>query len=179
MAKQKKSSLKKGKTDKKIKAKTTKTVKAKARAVAKVGAKKVKPKKVKSKKSLMGKTKSAPQKVSVASRTVTPKDRKNKLSLVPAQFQPLGHRVFIRVLELPQQTAGGLVIPATVEERPNRGVVEAIGSGRRGRKGAVRPLDVQPGDTVLFSTYAGTPVELGHDNYLVLEEDQILGVVES
>ncbi|MGE3974444.1 MAG: co-chaperone GroES [Bdellovibrionales bacterium] len=77
-----------------------------------------------------------------------------------------------------EKTAGGLFIPSTAQDRPLQGRVIAIGSGRRNKKGAVRPLDVKVGDQVLFSKYTGTEVKIDGQEFLLLKEPEILGVVD-
>ncbi len=75
-----------------------------------------------------------------------------------------------------EKTAGGLFIPGTVSERPQKGEVLASGRGRRNKKGQVRPLDVKVGDTVLFPKFAGTTIEVSGEELLILREDEVLGI---
>lgn len=95
---------------------------------------------------------------------------------IPVHLVPLEDRVLVSIEGESDKTPGGLYIPATVSERPTRGRVLALGPGRRNKKGQVRPLDVQAGDVVLFNSYAGTPVTLQGTEYLILREEDVLGI---
>jgi chaperonin GroES len=92
-------------------------------------------------------------------------------------FQPIEDRVLIAVAEASETTAGGIIIPGNVESRPQRGTVLAKGPGRRGKKGQIRPLDVNVGDHVLFPEHAGSKIQIAGDDFLILREDELLGVV--
>lgn len=94
-----------------------------------------------------------------------------------ANIRPLHDRVLIKRLEEEQKTAGGIVIPDTAKEKPSRGEVIAIGKGKLLESGDIRPLDVKVGDKVLFGKYAGTEVKAGDQEYLVMREDDIMGVI--
>jgi chaperonin GroES len=95
---------------------------------------------------------------------------------IPNAFKPLDDRLIISVEPMAEKTAGGIFIPGTVSERPSRGTVLAIGPGRRNKKGVVRPLDVSVGDTVLFPQFAGQKIEIGADEFLILREEEVLGI---
>jgi chaperonin GroES len=92
-------------------------------------------------------------------------------------FQPIEDRVLIAVEEASETTAGGIIIPGNVESRPHRGTVLAKGPGRRGKKGQIRPLDVNVGDHVLFPEHAGSKIQIAGDDFLILREDELLGIV--
>lgn len=93
-------------------------------------------------------------------------------------MRPLGDRVVVEPLEQEQTTASGIVLPETAKEKPQRGTVVAVGPGRRDDKGAVVPMEVKEGDTVLFAKYGGTEVKLGSDQtVIVLRENDILAVI--
>ncbi len=92
--------------------------------------------------------------------------------------RPLRDRVLVTRLEEQEQRFGGIIIPDTAKEKPQQGKVVAAGSGRVNDKGAVQPLDIQVGDTVLFGKYSGTEIKIGGQDYLILREDEVLGVVE-
>ena len=95
------------------------------------------------------------------------------------QIKPLGSRVLVqRKNEAEQKTAGGIIIPDTAKEKPTEGVVVAIGAGRRLEDGTVMPLDVKVGDRVLFGKWGGTDVNADGEDYLILNEDDIYGVIE-
>ena len=94
------------------------------------------------------------------------------------KFRPLHDRVLIkRILE--EKTSGGIVIPDTAKEKPSRGEVVAVGSGKHSEDGKLRPLDVKKGDMVLYGKYAGTEVKVEGEEMLVLREDEIMGVIEA
>ena len=93
------------------------------------------------------------------------------------QVRPLHDRVLVRRLEEETKTAGGIIIPDSSQEKPAQGKVVACGAGYKAEDGSVRSLDVKEGDTVLFSKYAGTEVKVDLDEYLIMKEDDILGVI--
>ncbi len=93
------------------------------------------------------------------------------------KIQPLGDRVLIEPLEAEEKTAGGIVIPDTAKEKQQKGKVVAIGKGRVGKDGKVTPLEVKVNDQVLFGRYAGTEVKIGASEYLIVKEDDVLGII--
>jgi chaperonin GroES len=93
-------------------------------------------------------------------------------------IRPLHDRVVIRRLEEERTTAGGIVIPDTATEKPIQGEVIAVGKGKVLDNGEQRPLDVKVGDRVLFGKYSGTEVKLDGKDFLVMREDDIMGVIE-
>jgi chaperonin GroES len=93
-------------------------------------------------------------------------------------IRPLHDRVVIRRLEEERTTAGGIVIPDTATEKPIQGEVIAVGKGKILDNGEQRPLDVKVGDRVLFGKYSGTEVKISGETYLVMREDDIMGVIE-
>jgi chaperonin GroES len=93
--------------------------------------------------------------------------------------RPLRDRVLLeRVVDEAEQKVGGIIIPDTAKEKPQQGKVIAVGSGRVNDKGEVLPLDVKAGDTVLFGKYSGSEIKVDGKEYLIVREDEILGVVE-
>jgi chaperonin GroES len=94
------------------------------------------------------------------------------------KIRPLHDRVIIRRLEEERTSPGGIVIPDTATEKPIRGKVIAVGSGRITEKGEVRPLDLKKGDTVLFGKYSGTEVKVDGEELVVMREDDIMAVIE-
>ena len=94
------------------------------------------------------------------------------------KIRPLHDRVVVRRLEEERRSAGGIVIPDTVKEQPIQGQVVACGNGKILEDGKVRPLDVKPGDKVLFGKYSGTEVKIGTEELLVMREEDIMGIVE-
>ncbi|MBK1640294.1 co-chaperone GroES [Chromatium okenii] len=94
-------------------------------------------------------------------------------------IRPLHDRVVVRRMEEERTTAGGIVIPDSATEKPIQGEVIAAGNGKILENGTVRPLDVKVGDRVLFGKYSGTEVKIDGKDFLVMREDDIMGVVEA
>lgn len=94
------------------------------------------------------------------------------------KIRPLHDRVIIRRMEEERTTAGGIVIPDSATEKPIQGEVIAVGNGKILENGEVRALDVKVGDKVLFGKYAGTEIKIEGKEFLMMREDDILGVVE-
>ena len=94
-------------------------------------------------------------------------------------IRPLQDRVVVKRMEEERTSAGGIVIPDSATEKPSRGEVLAVGNGKVTESGDVRPLDVKPGDKVLFGTYAGTEIKVDGDEVLIMREEDILGVLEN
>ena len=94
------------------------------------------------------------------------------------KFRPLHDRVVVRRLEEDTKTAGGIIIPDTAKEKPMQGEVVAVGPGARDEQGKVQPLDVKPGDRVLFGKWSGTEVKIDGEDLLIMKESDILGVIE-
>jgi chaperonin GroES len=92
--------------------------------------------------------------------------------------RPLRDRILVTRLEEAEQRIGGIIIPDSAKEKPQQAKVVAVGRGRVNDKGDVFPLDVKVGDTVLFGKYTGTEIKLDGTEYLILREEEILGVVE-
>jgi chaperonin GroES len=95
------------------------------------------------------------------------------------QIRPLYDRIIVKRVEQQKQTASGIVIPDTAGEKPEQGEVVAIGSGRLLQDGSIRPLQVKPGEKVLFGKYAGQTVKIDEQEFLVLREEDVLGVIET
>ena len=94
------------------------------------------------------------------------------------KVRPLHDRVIVRRLDEVEKSAGGIIIPDSAKEKPIQGKIIAVGKGKSLENGDVRPLDVKEGDTVIFSTYAGTEIKLDGEAFLMMREDDILGVIE-
>lgn len=92
-------------------------------------------------------------------------------------LRPMQDRIIVKRVEEETKTAGGIFIPETAKEKPQQGEVVAIGKGKVKEDGTVIPLDVKVGDKVLFGKYAGTEVKLEGADYLIMREDDILGVL--
>ncbi|OGW92273.1 MAG: co-chaperone GroES [Omnitrophica bacterium RIFCSPHIGHO2_02_FULL_63_14] len=95
-----------------------------------------------------------------------------------AKIQPLGDRVVIEPLEAEEKSAGGIVIPDTAKEKQQKGKVIAVGKGRVNEEGKLRPLEVKTGDQVLFGRYSGTEIKIGGTEFLIVKEDDILGIIK-
>ncbi len=92
-------------------------------------------------------------------------------------LRPLQDRIIVKRVEEETKTAGGLFIPETAKEKPQRGEIVAVGNGKKTEDGKVLPLDVKVGDIVLFGKYAGTEIKVDGDEYLMMREDDLLAVV--
>jgi chaperonin GroES len=93
-------------------------------------------------------------------------------------FRPLHDRGVVKRVEEDTKTAGGIIIPDTAKEKPQQGEVIAVGPGARDEQGKIVPLDVKPGDRVLFGKWSGTEVKIDGDDLLIMKESDILGVLE-
>ena len=93
-------------------------------------------------------------------------------------LRPLHDRVMVRRLKEGEQVRGGIIIPDTAKEKPQQGEVVAIGSGKLLESGERAALDVKPGDRILFGKYSGSETKIDGEEYLILKEDEILGVLE-
>jgi chaperonin GroES len=94
-------------------------------------------------------------------------------------LKPLGNRVVVEPIEQEEVTAGGIVLPETAKEKPQKGTVLSVGPGDRNDKGERIPMDVAQGDTILFAKYAGTEIKLDGKKLLILRESDILAIVQS
>ncbi len=94
------------------------------------------------------------------------------------KIRPLHDRVIVKRLEEERKTASGIVIPDSAAEKPDQGEVLAVGKGKAGDDGKVRPLDVKVGDRVFFGKYAGQAVKVDGDEVLVMREEDIMGILE-
>ena len=92
-------------------------------------------------------------------------------------IRPLHDRVVVERLEEERKSAGGIVIPDNVAEKPDQGKVIAVGNGKILEDGKIRPLDVKVGDRILFGKYSGSTVKMEGEEYLVMREDDIMGIV--
>ena len=94
------------------------------------------------------------------------------------KIRPLQDRILIKRVAEEQKTAGGIIIPDSAKEKPQEGRVIAVGNGKAGDDGKVRPLDVRKGDRVLFGKYTGSEVNLDGEEHLIIREEDVLGVIE-
>jgi chaperonin GroES len=93
-------------------------------------------------------------------------------------LRPLQDRIIVKRLEEETKTAGGIFIPETAKEKPQKGEVIAVGNGKKTEDGKIIPIDVKAGDKVLFGKYAGTEIKIDGQEYLIMREDDILGIME-
>ena len=94
------------------------------------------------------------------------------------KFRPLHDRVVVQRTESEKKTAGGIIIPDTAKEKPMEGKVIAAGAGARDETGKIQPLDVEAGDLVLFGKWSGTEVKIDGQEYLIMKESDIMGVIQ-
>ncbi len=94
------------------------------------------------------------------------------------KLRPMQDRIIVKRVEEEAKTAGGIFSPETAKEKPQKGEVMAVGNGKKTEDGKVIPLDVKVGDKVLFGKYAGTEIKVEGEEYLIMREDDILGVME-
>jgi chaperonin GroES len=94
------------------------------------------------------------------------------------KIRPLQDRILIKRVEEEQKTAGGIIIPDSAKEKPQEGRVVAVGNGKVGDDGKIRPLDVKKGDRILFSKYSGSEVKLDGDEHTIIREEDVLGIIE-
>ena len=95
------------------------------------------------------------------------------------KFRPLYDRILVERVESEEKTKGGIIVPDTAKEKPQQGKVIAVGHGKRLEDGKLIPLEVKAGDTILFGKYSGSEIKLEGNEYLIMKEDDVLGLVES
>jgi chaperonin GroES len=93
-------------------------------------------------------------------------------------FRPLHDRVLVRRIDATAKTAGGIIIPDTVQEKPQEGEVIAAGAGIKAEDGKITPLDVKAGDRILFGKWSGSEVKIDGEDLLIMKESDILGIIE-
>lgn len=109
----------------------------------------------------------------MATATATPPSSKTKV-----KFQPLEDRVLIQPLEATEKTAGGIILPDTAKEKPQRGKVLAVGPGKTLKNGKRGEMHLRAGDEVVYGKYSGTEIDLGTETYVVIRESDVLAVVD-
>jgi chaperonin GroES len=102
----------------------------------------------------------------------------DKLEKIAMKFRPLHDRVMIRRIDPAAKTTGGIIIPDTAQEKPMEGEIVAVGPGARDETGKVVPLDVKPGDRILFGKWSGSEIKLNGEDLLIMTESDIMGVIE-
>ena len=99
------------------------------------------------------------------------------VSLSVSTVKPLGDRVFVKVSESEEKTAGGILLPESAKEKPKEGIVISVGEGKTLDNGERSSFNVSKGDRVLFTSYAGTDVKYEGEEYIIMREDDILAIV--
>jgi len=94
------------------------------------------------------------------------------------KLRPLQDRILVKRIEEEEKTAGGIYIPDTAKEKPQMGQIVSVGNGKKTEDGKVIPVDLKAGDKVLFGKYSGTEVKVEGDDFLIMREDDILGVID-
>jgi chaperonin GroES len=94
------------------------------------------------------------------------------------KFRPLHDRVVVRRIEQQEKTAGGIIIPDTAKEKPMEGEIIAVGPGGRDESGKLIPIDLKPGDRILFGKWSGTEVKIDGEELLIMKESDVMGVIE-
>jgi chaperonin GroES len=94
------------------------------------------------------------------------------------KFRPLHDRVVVRRLEGEEKSKGGIIIPDTAKEKPQEGEIVAVGPGARDEAGKLVPLDVKPGDRILFGKWSGTEVKIDGEEFLIMKESDVMGIVD-
>jgi chaperonin GroES len=93
-------------------------------------------------------------------------------------FTPLHDRILVRRVEEAEVTRGGIIIPDTAKDKPQEGKVIAVGKGKSNDEGKVFPLDVKAGDKILFGKYSGTEIKIDGEEFLIMREEEVLGIVK-
>jgi chaperonin GroES len=94
------------------------------------------------------------------------------------KFRPLHDRILVERVESEEVTKGGIILPDTAKEKPQQGKIIAVGTGKRTEDGKILPLEVKEGDTILFGKYSGSEIKVEGVEYLIMREDDVLGLVE-
>ena len=98
--------------------------------------------------------------------------------MATTSFTPLHDRILVRRMEEGESIRGGIIIPDSAKEKPQQGEVIAVGKGKSNDEGKVFPLDVKKGDTILFGKYSGTEIKLDGEEFLIMREEEVLGIVK-
>jgi len=98
---------------------------------------------------------------------------------VATNFTPLHDRILVRRVEETESVRGGIIIPDTAKEKPQEGEVISIGKGKSNDEGKVFPLDVKAGDRILFGKYSGTEIKIDGEEFLIMREEEVLGILKT
>lgn len=93
------------------------------------------------------------------------------------KIQPLGDRLILKAVEAKEIKKSGIIIPDTAKEKPQEGLVVAVGKGKLTEEGKLIPMEVKTGDTVLYGKYSGTEIKINDEEYLIMREEDVLGIV--
>lgn len=93
-------------------------------------------------------------------------------------LRPLHDRVLVRRIDGEEKTAGGIILPDSVQEKPSEGEIMAVGAGSKSEEGKVTPLDVKKGDRILFGKWSGTEIKVDSEELLIMKESDIMGIIE-
>jgi len=99
-------------------------------------------------------------------------------TLTNVKIQPLGDRVLVKPVEAKEVKKGGIIIPDTAKEKPQEGKVVAAGKGKITEDGKVLPMEVKPGDRILYGKYSGTEIKIDDEEHLIMHQDDILGILK-
>ncbi len=94
------------------------------------------------------------------------------------KIRPLGDRIIVKRIKEEEKSKGGIIIPETAKEKPQQGIVEAVGTGRKDENGKIIPMDVKKGEKVLFGKYSGNEIKIDDQELLIMREEEILGIIE-
>lgn len=94
------------------------------------------------------------------------------------KIQPLGDRIIVKAVEPKEIKKSGIIIPETAKEKPQEGLVVAVGKGKTTDEGKVIPMEIKTGDTVLYGKYSGTEIKINDEEYLIMNEADVLGIVK-
>jgi chaperonin GroES len=103
---------------------------------------------------------------------------KETSAMATTKFTPLHDRILVRRVEEGESMRGGIIIPDSAKEKPQQGEVISVGKGKSNDEGKVFPLDVKAGDTILFGKYSGTEIKLDGEEFLIMREEEVLGIVK-
>jgi chaperonin GroES len=103
---------------------------------------------------------------------------RRSINMAATSFTPLHDRILVRRLEEGESIRGGIIIPDSAKEKPQQGEVIAVGKGKSNDEGKVFPLDVKAGDTILFGKYSGSEIKLDGEEFLIMREEEVLGILK-
>ena len=98
--------------------------------------------------------------------------------MAKTSFTPLHDRILVQRVEEGESVSGGIIIPDSAKEKPQQGKVISVGKGKSNDEGKVFPLDVKAGDSILFGKYSGTEIKLDGEEYLIMREEEVLGILK-